>query len=317
MFKTESNLEKVLGAMRSIGRGKAGAKDLSRKQSYELFLSVFSGELDELQLGAILMAFRMKGECLTEIQGAMDALHQVNSRGGYIVPTDKSKPVAIIPSYNGARLQPNLTPLLACLLADAGVQVIVHGVESDEKRVVSSEIFTAMGLPPLHRLADASVSFDRQVPAFIPIRIASPALFRLLSMRGRMGVRNIAHSLAKIYNPTHRCDAIRLTAFTHPEFNTLQHDYFINSGETAFVMRATEGECFANARRLQPIDLISAGAVNQVVPGQVTPTALLALPAASDIIATANWIQSVLAGERELPRAIADQVKAILDACYE
>jgi anthranilate phosphoribosyltransferase len=317
MFKTEANFDKVLGAIRSIGRGKAGSKDLSREQSHELFLSIFSGELDDLQLGAILMAFRMKGECLTEIQGALAALHLVNSRGGYVVPTDRSKPVVIIPSYNGARLQPNLTPLLACLLADAGVQVIVHGVESDEKRVVSAEIFTAMGLPPLKRLADSSLSFERQVPAFIPIRIASPALFKLLSMRGRMGVRNIAHSLAKIFNPTNRCDAIRLTAFTHPEFNTLQHDYFINSGETAFVMRATEGECFANVRRLQAIDLIFAGAVNQVVPGQVTPTASLALPAPCDVVATAKWTQSVLAGERGLPQAIADQVKAILDACYE
>jgi anthranilate phosphoribosyltransferase len=238
----------VVAAIKTIGRGQAGSRSLSREQSHELFSAIFANEIGELELGAILLALRVKGESLTELQGAMSALHQANCSASKHVATDKSKPVVIIPSYNGARLQANLTPLLACAIADAGVQVIVHGIERDDARVTSAEVFKDLGLPAINSLDEAQSCFERNVPAFIPIRLASPALHQMLELRRRMGVRNIAHTLAKMFNPTKRPDAIRLTAFTHPEFNTLQHEYFVNSGETAFVMRATEGECTATYR---------------------------------------------------------------------
>jgi anthranilate phosphoribosyltransferase len=308
----------VVAAIKTIGRGQAGSRSLTREQSHELFSAIFANQVGDLELGAILLALRVKGESLTEIQGAMSALHQANCNAAKHIVTDKSKPVVVIPSYNGARLQANLTPLLACVIADAGVQVIVHGVEQDDVRVTSAEVFRDLGLPPLNSLEEAQACFERNVPAFIPIRVASPALHHLLELRRRMGVRNISHTLAKMFNPTKRPDAIRLTAFTHPEFNTLQHGYFVNSGETAFVMRATEGECTANTKRQQPIDLVSAGQVIIVVPGQVSAMPLPpALPPAQDAVATAKWTQSVLAGERELPQALSEQIRAILDVCYE
>ena len=37
----------------------------------------------------------------------------------------------MLPSYNGARKLPNLTALLALLLAQQGIQVLVHGVDDD------------------------------------------------------------------------------------------------------------------------------------------------------------------------------------------
>jgi anthranilate phosphoribosyltransferase len=308
----------VVAAIKTIGRGQAGSRSLTREQSHELFSAIFANQVGDLELGAILLALRVKGESLTEIQGAMSALHQANCNAAKHIVTDKSKPVVVIPSYNGARLQANLTPLLACVIADAGVQVIVHGVEQDDVRVTSAEVFRDLGLPLLNSLEEAQACFERNVPAFIPIRVASPALHHLLELRRRMGVRNISHTLAKMFNPTKRPDAIRLTAFTHPEFNTLQHEYFVNSGETAFVMRATEGECTANTKRQQPIDLVSAGQVIIVVPGQVSAMPLPpALPPAQDAVATAKWTQSVLAGERELPQALSEQIRAILDVCYE
>jgi anthranilate phosphoribosyltransferase len=308
----------VVAAIKTIGRGQAGSRSMSREQSYELFRAIFTEQVGELELGAIVLALRVKGESLQEIQGAMSALHWANCNANQQVVTNKEKPLVIIPSYNGARLQANLTPLLACVLANAGVQVIVHGIEHDDVRVTSAEIFTDLGLPPVSHLDQALSCFERNVPAFIPVRLASPALHRILELRRRMGVRNIAHTLAKMFNPTKRPDAIRLTAFTHPEFNTLQHDYFVNSGETAFVMRGTEGECTANTKRQQPIDLVSAGQVSIVVPGQVSAMPLPpALPTAQDAVATAKWTQSVLAGERELPQALSTQIRAILEVCFE
>lgn len=52
----------------------------------------------------------------------------------------------VLPSYNGARKQANLTPLLALLLAKVGLPVVVHGVLDDSTRVTSAEIFRATGV---------------------------------------------------------------------------------------------------------------------------------------------------------------------------
>lgn len=42
-------------------------------------------------------------------------------------PVGKPMPI-VIPSYNGARKQANLTPLLAILLHKLGFPVVVHGL---------------------------------------------------------------------------------------------------------------------------------------------------------------------------------------------
>ena len=48
-------------------------------------------------------------------------------------PSGRPLPV-VIPSYNGARKQANLTPLLALLLSRLGLPVVVHGVTEDSSR---------------------------------------------------------------------------------------------------------------------------------------------------------------------------------------
>ena len=302
-------------ALKTIGRGKQGARALTEEQSFELFSAIFAGAVGELELGGVLIALRVKGESLPELQGALNALHAVNFAAQLSIKTDSMLPLVLIPSYNGARLQANLVPLLACLLADAGVQVLVHGPVSDAGRLTSAEIFEHLGLAPVSSLEEASAALSRNDPAFIPISIMSPALANMLALRARMGVRNIGHSLAKLLNPTIRSDALRLVSFTHPEFNTLQHDFFIACGQAAMIMRGTEGECVANTRRQQAIDLVHRGVITNVVPGKTGAAASLhSLPEAKDPQATAKWIQQVLAGEREVPDSIAQQVAAILQA---
>lgn len=90
-----------------------------------------------------MIALRVKGESVEqEIEGALAALDCRIDR----IAVDLSRPVVAIPSYNGARKMANLTPLLACLLADAGVQVIVHGVTDDAVRTTTHQIIRAMGI---------------------------------------------------------------------------------------------------------------------------------------------------------------------------
>ena len=292
-----------------IGRGAQGARSLPYDMARQMFEILFDGRFDDLELGAILIALRMKGESLDEVRAALDVLEPGLNR----LPVDMSRPCVSIPSYSGARHTPNLVPLLACLLADAGVQVVVHGVSGDERRTTTAEIMSAMGLGAVRDIGQAVDVIDRGVPAFVPVELLSPPLAGLLALPARLGVRNIGHTLAKLINPTLAPDCLRMVSFTHPEFNRLQHDCFMGSRSPVMLMRGTDGEVVASTRRAAQIDWVHDGECEVPVLAQANASGgLPALPDASDACATARWIQSVLAGERPVPQAIDQQVGAIL-----
>jgi anthranilate phosphoribosyltransferase len=297
--------------IREIGRGRQGARGLSYESALQMFDAMFGGGFADVELGAILIALRMKGETMDEVRAGLDVLDPTLCR----VPVDPDRPVVSIPSYNGARNTANLVPLLACLLADAGVQVVVHGVTGDPGRTTTAEIMQAMGLGPVGGADQAQAALARHDPAFIPIRTLSPRLAALLELRWVLGVRNVGHTLAKLVNPTDSPTCLRITSFTHPDFNRLQHDYFATTGIPALVLRATEGEAVASTRRAAQIDWLHEGLCDMLVPAQTAAARdLPALPDPHDAPGTARWIQSVLAGERPVPDPIEQQVAAVLQA---
>ena len=53
--------------IKDIGRGKNAARDLSRDDARALFAGMLAGDVPDLQLGAVLMALRIKGESLDEL----------------------------------------------------------------------------------------------------------------------------------------------------------------------------------------------------------------------------------------------------------
>ncbi len=98
--------------IREIGRGKKGARDMSRDDARQIFSAMLDGRVSDLELGGLLIALRIKGESVDEIAGFLDAAEA--SFAPLVAPEGSYTPV-VIPSYNGARQMPNLTPLLAML----------------------------------------------------------------------------------------------------------------------------------------------------------------------------------------------------------
>ena len=297
--------------IKKIGGGGAGACGLPYDAAVEMFDALFGGGFADIELGAILVALRMKGESLEEVRAALDVLEPLLRR----VPVDRGRPVVSIPSYNGACNTANLVPLLACLLSHAGVQVVVHGVTGDPSRTTTAEIMQAMGLGPSGGLDQAEAALARGDPAFMPVTVLSARLAALLDLRWTLGVRNVGHTLVQLLNPTDVPDCLRLSCFMHPASNQLLHDYFVATGHPALVMRGTEGEAVSSTRRAAQIDWLHGGDCDVLVGAQAIAVCNLpALPDPHDAPATARWIQSVLAGERPVPDPIEQQVAAVLEA---
>ena len=218
------------------------------------------------------------------------------------------KPVVVIPSYNGARKLPVLTPLLALLLAREGLPVLIHGTATESTRVFTSKVLLALDIP-------AQTAIESIAPgqlAFAPTELLCPGLQRLLDVRRVVNLRNPAHSLVKLMNP---CEGKSLTvsSYTHPEYAESMAATFELMQSNALLLRGTEGEAVADPRRTPKMRAFIAGRPIDLQEAQTGTLATLPdLPTAIDADSTAAYIRAVMAGDQPVPPPIAQQVVHIL-----
>ncbi len=285
---------------------------MSRDDARAIYQAMLDGRVSDLELGAFLIGMRIKGESVAEIAGFLEAAEASFER--IAAPAGNYAPV-VIPSYNGSRQMPNLTPLLALLLAREGVPVLIHGVSTDPGRVTTAEILQAMGHAPATGRNAIAAAFARREPAFIGIEALAPSLHALLQVRRVLGLRNSTHTLVKIMQPFESA-ALRMVSYTHPEYLTMLTAYFSTQAPAergdVFLMRGTEGETVANAKRAQAVTWFHRNQPTELIERQQPVDEMPPLPAASDANTTGAWIAEALAGKQPIPAPIADQVAQCL-----
>jgi anthranilate phosphoribosyltransferase len=300
--------------LKEIGRGREGARSLTSAQALDLMTQILDGEVSDLELGGFALAMRMKGESVDELIGFLDAAQQ------HCIPLPSERKVVVLPSYNGARRLPNLTPLLAMRLAQEGAAVLVHGPMIDPKRVTTAEIFHDLGLPIVRDAADLDAAWTRHEPAFMPIDALCPPLALLLEVRWTVGVRNSGHTVAKMLNPMRGTRALRVMNYTHPEFGELMASYAQKSAADVMLLRGTEGEPVADPRRLPRMEVCLGGQSRAALScsaqeGVLTEMPLL--PRTHDAATTALYVQGVVSGEKPAPAPLERQVSLLLRALAE
>jgi anthranilate phosphoribosyltransferase len=294
--------------LKEIGRGKQGARPLDRAQAADLFGQLLDGQLTDLEIGAFCIAMRVKGETPEEMAGFLDAAQARLNR----LPAG-DRPLVVLPSYNGARRLPVLTPLLARLLAQRGLPVLVHGTATESSRVPVTELLADLDIDVL-----ASVRAVRPGEVvYAPTELLHPGLKRLLDVRRVVGLRNSGHSLVKLMNP---CEgpAVIVSSYTHPEYAVSMGAVFERMGATALLLRGTEGEVVADARRLPQMEGFVAGRRIVLEEGRRgTLTDLPGWPEGTGVDATVAYIRDVLAQQQPLPSSIGLQVEHILRLARE
>jgi anthranilate phosphoribosyltransferase len=137
----------------------------------------------------------------------------------------------------------------------------------------------------------------------------------VLALRRVIGLRNPAHSLAKLLPALGtRHNAVRVVNHTHPEYAVSLGEFLALTRATALLMRGTEGEPVADARRCPKLTAFLAGVEQPELSVPAQGGSLLTvpeLPPAIDPAATARYIEAVLAGAKPLPTPIATQVMAL------
>ena len=297
--------------LKTICCGGEFENDLAERDASLLFGAMLDGGVAELELGALLGALQIKPTALTELAGYANA---VNERMFRLAPPPvKAQPV-VLASYGGVRDQPNLLPLLALLLQRFGVPVLVHGMLNGEGGIASAYVFRELGVMPCATLTQAAEVLRKSGVAFVPTAVLAPGLAELIALRGRLGVRSVAHAVARLLDPFEG-DSLRVVAVAQESALALNRDYLLATGAHAMLLQGAAGEPYADPLHRPRIEYLYGGGVDILFGAEVPAMKkITTLPEGMNAAASAAWIRRALAGETPVPLPIVNQLAACLFA---
>lgn len=297
--------------LKEIGRGPNGGRPLNEGDANHVMSAMLDGGVPDLELGGLLTALRMKGETLDELLGFYQAL---DKRIYKLAPPAGGPRPVVIPTYNGAHYQANLTPLIALWLKQFGVPVLLHGELEGHGGVATIHVLRELGILPCATLTQVETRLANDRIAFVPTSALNAGLASLLNARSRLGVRNSAHTLAKLIDPFNGA-GLRLISTSHPAYLQLIADFLVATGFDALLLRGTEGEPYANPQHRPELRFYRSGESRVLFEAEaVSIKSLSLIPDSSDAVTTARWIKRVLARELSAPLPLVNQLACCLYA---
>jgi anthranilate phosphoribosyltransferase len=295
--------------LREIARSGDERGELTPEEAAQAFGAMLDGGVPELELGAMLVALRMKGESVGELLGCYEAL---GDRVHQLEPLPGTVRTVLIGTYGATRSQPNLTPLVALVLRRLGVPVLLHGTLESRGCVASAYILRELGVLPCATLAQAQHALDEERLAFVPTAVLTPGLAGLLALRNRLGVPSTAHWLAKLIDPF-RGASLRLVGVGQPRALERTRELLLATGERALVLRGVDDEPFADPRQRPRIEYFDDGASAVLFDEEHAPVdASPGAPESIDARTTAAYIRRMLEGAAPLPLPIVNEIAACL-----
>lgn len=224
--------------VRILGKGKRGARNLSREEAREAMGMLLDGKAEDSQLGAFLMLLRHKEESAEEMAGFAEAVRERLQAPAIALDLDW-------PSYAGKKRHLPWFLLAAKALANSGVRILLHGGGAHTAgRLYSEQVIGLLQIPLCRNWNEVEHALQEQHLAFIPLGDWMPQLQRMIDLRNILGLRSPIHSLTRILNPlAARCG---LQSIFHPGYQAVHREASQLLGDTALVIKGEGGEMEIN-----------------------------------------------------------------------
>jgi anthranilate phosphoribosyltransferase len=180
-----------------IAKGPRAAKDLTWDEAKRAMRALIEGDVTQAQMGAFLMAMRIKTESVTELASMTAAVRS------YVAPVPIPQELGVVdlPSYAGKQDTFHALVAAAVVAASAGASVLMHGYDGIPGRAGNAGVLKALGLPIDMEPKVAAEAVTRHGFAYLDIALYHPPIYRFLEMRQELGVQNVFHSIARLLNP--------------------------------------------------------------------------------------------------------------------
>ncbi len=130
-----------MSALKPLIAKVADGKSLSRDEAVTAFQVLMSGEATPAQIGAFLMALRVRGETVDEISGAVSVMREKMLR-----VEAPAGAVDIVGTGGDASGSYNISTCAAFVAAGAGLKVAKHGNRALSSKSGSADVLTALGV---------------------------------------------------------------------------------------------------------------------------------------------------------------------------
>lgn len=178
----------------ATGNTPGQTRPLNEAEAEDAMSLLLSGQIPDIQIGALLIALQSRGVTDQELAGFVRAAR----RHGGLPPfggdrVDLDWPVYLSPRVQGA-------PLLihaARLVARAGYRVLMHGPENE----IAHRAFLHAGLPVAESVQDACAPETAHAPVFLPTERFAPDVRQLHRLYPLFMMPNVAQVLSAMLNP--------------------------------------------------------------------------------------------------------------------
>ena len=223
-----------------VGSGEHTSTGLSREEACEAMELMLAGRVDPCQLGAFLIAHRIRRPAPLELSGMLDAYR----RHGPVLTTPGRRALCFGVPYDGRSRTAPLLPLVALVLAAAGEPVVLHGGDAMPVKygVTLAELFAALGIEWRGLALEAvQARLERHNLALTHQGDHFAAAEGLVPVRELIGKRPPVASLELLWTP-HRGEHLLVSGFVHPPTESRAWEALRAAGEAeVFTVKGLEG----------------------------------------------------------------------------
>lgn len=185
----------MISLLKEVGRGKRGARDLTYEEAAQAAELILNGKATQAQIGAFLVAERIKMESPDEIKAFINALRERVKTYPIAGSMDCAGP------YDGRTRTFIATLPTAFVLAACGLPTTLHGTQSMPPKwgITLSDVLTAMGVDALGASREALVSAAARTGfLFAPTESWCAPLGELRELRKELGLRTVFNTAEKL-----------------------------------------------------------------------------------------------------------------------
>ena len=172
-------------------------RDLSLEEAEALLGEVFNGSTDA-QIGALLIALRMKGESVDEIAGFARKMRASAVR---ISPEVKGTLVDTCGTGGDATNTINVSTAAAIVSASCGIPVAKHGNYAVSSKCGSANVLSELGVNISPQPEEVKSMIETVGIGFMLAPLFHPAMKRVGPLRKELGMRTVFNILGPLTNP--------------------------------------------------------------------------------------------------------------------
>ncbi len=239
------NCEQFKELIKKVGSGRHTNKDLTRTEAAIAGRMMLLQEATPAQIGAFLIAHRIKRPTANELAGLLDAYDEIGPKLQPISDSQK-KVVVLGTAYDGRSRTATVTPITALVLAAAGITVVMHGGDCMPTKygVPLIELWQGLGVD-FTRLSLAAVQqqLEKTGLGFVYLPNHFPEANGLVQYRAEIGKRPPLATLELIWSP-YSGNYHQVAGYVHPPTEVFFRETFQLRGfKTYTLVKGLEGSC--------------------------------------------------------------------------